>query len=52
MKNDLLGKEEDVFGAYIKDLLDKDEEEIERKKRQEAEQKKRDLEEQMAIEKP
>ena len=52
LKNDLLGKEEDVFGAYIKDLLDKDEEEIERKRRQDAEQKKRDLEDQMAIDKP
>lgn len=33
LKNDLLGKEEDVFGAFIKDLLDKDEEEIQRKKK-------------------
>ena len=52
LKSDLLGKEEDVFGSYIQDILDKDEEELEKKKLQEEESKKKELEDQLAIEKP
>ena len=47
LKNDLLGKEEDVFGAYLQDQMEKEGEELEQKKAEEMAAKKKEEEKEL-----